>query len=230
MSGNATPIRRTLMSALLLTSGAVMLITSVAFGAYDYLADRRQTSQNLATLGEAVATNSTAALAFQNSDDAREVLAALKAERHIVAAGLYTTTGELFAAYPTSGNAIRSEGVPADGYRFERGLLIGVQPVMQGGRRLGSLYLESDLGALHDRIRSFGLIAALVLAFTCLVAYLLANRLQRQISRPILALARAMSLVSERRDYGMRVERPPGHEFGVLSDAFNNLLTQVQTA
>src|SRR5579864_8521365 len=148
------PIRRTLMYALLLTSGAVMLTTSIAFCAYEVLTYRQQTMQNLAVLAETVATNSTAALAFDNPDDAREILAALKAEHHIVTAAVYARDGALFASYSTAGASSPPVArPPPDGYRFEGGYLIGVQPVVQGDRRMGSLYIQSDLGALEDRLR-----------------------------------------------------------------------------
>src|SRR5712672_363863 len=103
MRRNTAPIRQTLMKVLLLTSGAVMLTTCLAFGAYDFLTYRRQTLHNLATLGQVIAANSTAALAFQNPDDAQEVLAALKADPHVVAATLYTLAGGSFASYPAAG-------------------------------------------------------------------------------------------------------------------------------
>ncbi len=142
----ATPIRRRLMTALLLTSGVVMLITSSAFCAYDFLTYRQQTLHNLATLGDAIAANSTAALAFQNPDDAREVLSALRAESHIVDATLFTSDGKLFASYPARRPAVQVAVPPPDGYRFEGGYLIGVQPVVQGQRRMGSLVSEGRPG------------------------------------------------------------------------------------
>lgn len=225
------PIRRTLMKVLLLTSGAVMLTTSAAFCAYDALTYRHQTMQNLAVLAEAVAANSTAALAFDNPDDARETLAALKAERHIVTAALYTPAGRLFASYSTAAASARPVATPPpDGYRFESGYLIGVQPVVQGDRRMGSLYVKSDLGALKDRLRSFGLIAALVLGVSCVVAYLLATGLQRRISRPILRLAQTVSTISEHRDYTLRAPQIEGYELGQLTETFNNMVEQVESA
>jgi signal transduction histidine kinase/ActR/RegA family two-component response regulator len=229
MRSNSTPIQRTLMGVLLLTSGAVMLTTSAAFCAYDFLTFRQQTLRNLATLGEAIAANSTAALAFENQDDAREVLAALKAEHHIVEATLFTRAGVRFATYPGGTDtavAIQQQ----DGYRFEKGYLVGVQPVVQGQRRMGTLYLKSDLQALYQRLQSFGLIAALVLGLSCAVAYVLAHRLQRQISRPILALTATVGAITARRDYTVQAQRPGGFELGQLTDAFNNLLAQVEQA
>ncbi|MDB6101847.1 MAG: hypothetical protein JWO52_1846, partial [Gammaproteobacteria bacterium] len=230
MRRTPTPIRRTLMNVLLLTSGAVMLTTCLAFGAYDFLTYRSQTLHNLATLGEVIAANSTAALAFENPDDAREVLAALKADPHVVAATLYTRTGTSFASYPDAYVGTRSAATLEDGYRFESGYLIGVQPVVQGARRMGTLYLKSDLGALYEWLQSFALIAALVLLISYVVAYLLAARLQRQISRPILTLTDTVSAIAEHRDYTVRAKRPEGHEFGLLTDAFNHMLERVEEA
>ncbi|MDB6087318.1 MAG: Histidine kinase, partial [Gammaproteobacteria bacterium] len=230
MPKRSRPIRKTLIAVILLTSGAVMLTTSAAFFAYDFLTYRQQTLRNLATLGEAIAANSTAALAFANPDDAREVLSAFKAERHVVSAALYTRTGEQFAAYPGAG-VVEASALPLrDGYRFEHGYLIGVQPVEQGGHRMGTLYVKSDLGALYERFRSFGLIAILVLALSCGVAYLISTRLQAQISAPILALANTATAISASRDYTVRAARSPGYEFGLLTDAFNHMLTRIEGA
>jgi hypothetical protein len=53
--------------------------------------------------------NSTAALAFENSDDAREVLAALRADPHVVAATLYTRAGASFASYPAADAGIKAK-------------------------------------------------------------------------------------------------------------------------
>jgi signal transduction histidine kinase/DNA-binding NarL/FixJ family response regulator len=230
MRRTPAPIRRMLMNVLLLTSGVVMLITCLAFGAYDFLTYRRQTLHNLATLGAAIATNSTAALAFENPDDGSEVLAALRADPHVVAATLYTRAGASFASYPAADAGMRPIATLQDGYRFENDYLIGVQPVVQGARRMGTLYLKSDLGAIHDWLRSFGLIAALVLGVSYAVAYLLATRLQRQISRPILTLTDTVSAIAEHRDYTVRAWRPEGHEFGLLTDAFNHMLERVEEA
>src|SRR3984957_15796907 len=143
MPHRSRPIQRTLITALLLISGAVMLTTAGAFFAYDFLTSRHATLRNLATLGSAIAANSTAALAFDNADDAREVLAAFRAESHVVAAGLYTRSGRLFASYPAASAALPAALAMADGYRFTQGQLIGVQPVIQGGHRMGTLYLTS---------------------------------------------------------------------------------------
>src|SRR6266704_5286742 len=113
----STPIRRKLMTMILLTSGAVLLLTCASFFAYEFLPVRQATVRHLSTLGEIIAANSTAALAFENQQDAKEILAALKAERHITAASLYNKDGKLFSTYPANRPAEAFPAAPAkDGY------------------------------------------------------------------------------------------------------------------
>src|SRR3989442_3385745 len=100
MLPKASPIQRKLMTMLLLTSGAVLLLTCGMFFAYEFLAFRQASVRELSTLGKVIAANSTAALAFENHNDAKEILAALQAERHIVLASLYDSEGNLFSSYP----------------------------------------------------------------------------------------------------------------------------------
>jgi PAS domain S-box-containing protein len=228
MARGETPIRRTLMTMVLVTCGAVVLVMTAGSYFYELLTYRQSTTRNLSTIGQMIATNSTAALAFNNPDDAREVLAALKVERHIVAAGLYGSDGALFATYPAGLlPAALPAALGAPGYRQQNGHLIGFEPVVQGGRRLGTLYLDSDLNALYEHLWLFSAMAALVVGISFLVAYVISRRLQHRISQPILALAETAKAVSSRQDYSVRAIRPAGEELGLLTDALNHMLTRI---
>ena len=216
------------MAMILLTSGVVLLLTCAAFFAYEFLTFRQAMIRQLATLGEIIAANSTAALAFDNPDDAQEILAALQAERHIVAASLYDQNGRLFSKYPADLPVTAFPVAPeADGYRFAHLHLAAFQPVVQGGKRLGTLYLKSDMGAMYERFQLYSGIVVLVLAGSLLVAYALSRALQRRISRPILALAETAKAISDRRDYSVRAIKHSQDELGLLTDAFNQMLTQI---
>src|SRR6058998_385416 len=134
MSLRDQPIRQKLMAILLLTSGVVVVLTCAAFLAYEFVTFRQTTLKNLSTLGRIIAANSTASLAFQNEGDAREILSALRAEPHIVAAGLYDKDGRVFSRYPADLPGETLPVVPGqDGYRFEQGYVIGFEPVAEVG-------------------------------------------------------------------------------------------------
>ncbi|HET6568643.1 MAG TPA: ATP-binding protein [Rhodothermales bacterium] len=223
------PIRRKVMTVILVTSGAVLLLTCAAYFAYEFVTFRQASIRQLSTISQIVAANSTAALAFDDRAAANEILRALRAERHIVAAGLYDHDGRLFAYYPAS---LSPDELPAtagrQGFRFERSYLSGFQPVEQGDRRLGTLYLRTDMGAMYQRFRLYGIIALLVTGVSLILAYLLSRSLQQQISRPILALAGTARVVSDRRDYSVRATKLGEDEVGSLTDAFNHMLTRIQ--
>ena len=69
-------IRRSLMRMIFLTSGVVLLVTSTGFCTYELLTFRQSSIQQLEILSRVIASNSTAALAFDNADDAASVLSA----------------------------------------------------------------------------------------------------------------------------------------------------------
>src|SRR5882672_8828587 len=100
MRSRATPIRRKLSSITMFSTGVALLVTTVLFFGGEVVAGRRSSLQELRILSEAIASNSTAALAFDNPDDARGVLAAFRADPHIVAAALYSRDRRLFVSYP----------------------------------------------------------------------------------------------------------------------------------
>ena len=222
------PIQRKLMRVLLLTTCAVLSLTCTLYFAYEFFTFRHATVQQLSTLGQVIASNSTAALAFRDSADAAEILSALRADPHIVAAALYDAEGKLFSHYPQN----VSEQFPVrgleEGYYFKPSHLAGFEPVTLGDRRLGTLYLKSDMGAIYDRLMLYTAIAILVILLSLALAWLLSRRLQREISTPILKLAEAAEAVSDRNDYSVRAIRLSNDEIGLLTDAFNHMLTRIE--
>src|SRR5207247_5557090 len=114
-------------------------------------------------LAEITARNSTAVLAFENEKEAKEVLGALRVEKHIVAAGLYDKNDKLFATYPTNSASTFAATPEKCGHRFTRSQLILFRPVLEGDKRLGTLCLKSDLSAIYKKFRLYGAIVVLVI-------------------------------------------------------------------
>jgi PAS domain S-box-containing protein len=229
MIGRRTSIQRKLSSAILLTSITVLLLTGAGFVSYELITFDRWLENYLRTLGKIVGDNVVADLRFDNSKEATEDLAIVGAERHIVAAALYNSNGNLFAYWPTSASPTAFPKAPgSDGFLYEKEFLDFYSPVERPDQRLGTLYLRSDLGARRERFVPYTTIVASVLGASILVALLLARLLQRGISRPLLALADTAKTVSTRRDYSVRAIKFSNDEVGALTDAFNHMLTQIQ--
>jgi signal transduction histidine kinase len=223
------PIQNKLMRVILITCGVVLFLTYTSYFIYEFITFRETTKSQLTTLGKVIATNSTAALAFDSKNDANEILEALKAETSIVAASLYDKDGKLFAKYPRiiTDNMLPTK--PSEpGYTFSNFNLEGFQPVEQNGKQLGTLYIKYNMDVLYARFRLYGFIAFMVILLSFLVAYFLSRRLQRAISKPILQLADTARAVSEHHDYSVRAVKQSGDELGVLTDAFNHMLMQIE--
>jgi signal transduction histidine kinase/ActR/RegA family two-component response regulator len=229
MSSSATPIRRILMRMIFLSAGTVLAVTTIGFCGYEFLTFRQSSIQQLEILSQAIASNSTAALAFDNAEDAASVLTAFKADPHIVAAALYDSHGRLFATYPRGLSAAHFPAQPGTfGYGVGRGRLIGSQAVAEGTKHLGSLYVESDMGAMYARARLYALIVFLVIVVSLPLAYVISRRLQYQLLRPIVALAETTRAVSERQDYSVRAVPTGAYEFDLFTDTFNHMLGQIE--
>src|SRR5687768_1064466 len=127
---NSQSIRTRVMRVVLTTSGAVLLLTFASFFIYEFVSYKQHILRQTSMLGEIIAQNSTAALAFANQDDANEMLSALKVEEGIVAGCLYDKDGKVFAVYPADVPVAEFPPVTsALGYRYGDGFLEGFQAV-----------------------------------------------------------------------------------------------------
>lgn len=224
------PIRRKMMVVMLLTTITALLLMRGTLLVYEFVRFQKTTRRQLATIGQIIAANSTAALAFANSNDGNETLSGLRAERFITAAALYDGGGKLFSKYPTNLPDTTFPASPQeDGIRPEATSLVAFQPVAQGGRRLGTLYVRYDMGGLKQEwLRLSVGVALMAVAAVMLAAYLLSRKLQQQISRPILALAGSARAVFERQDYSIRAKKFGNDELGRLADDFNRMLARIE--
>ena len=223
------PIQKKLMRIILLISGIILLVISSVFFAYEFYAFRINTSRKLATLARVIATNSTAALAFDDQEAATETLKALKNEPHVIAAALYDKRGHLFSNYPANLPAENFPEVTEPGtFRFTGSYLEGFQAVTEGNRRLGTLYIKSDLQEIYQRLRLLAFTTLLVIAISLLLIYILSRIFQKTISGPILDLANAAKRISVNNDFSVRAVKAGNDELGYLTDSFNRMIQQIQ--
>ena len=201
---------------------------SSAFCAYEFLTFRQSSIQQLQILSRAIASNSTAALAFENAEDAASVLALSNPIRTS-----WQPRSTIFAArFSPPTPRTESAQLPArpgtTAIAFGRSALVGFQPVAEGSKQLGVLYVESDLNAMYSRMELYGLILVLVAALSLSLAFLISRRLQHRLLQPILALADTTRAVAERHDYTVRAAPTGAYEFDLFTDTFNQMLTQIQ--
>jgi len=222
-------IRHKLTLIIMFTCICALSLAGVALIFWGQVTARQTMAANLSAQAQMIADNCKAAVAFEDAEDAKETLKALSAQPSIVFAEIHTKSDEHFADYSrdgTDGNIlIEHQG---DSYSFGGGHLTVFKKIVLDDEKIGSVCLRSDMEPLHAMLRRNTIIIAAVLLFASIVAYLVSSGVQGIISGPILGLAGAARAVSEKKDYSVRVQKDSNDEVGLLVEAFNEMLNQIQ--
>ncbi len=141
-------------------------------------------ANNLSALAQVLGDNSTAALAFNDNKTAQSMLDTLKSNSHIMNAVLFDAKGQIFATYSTSPNPKVVMEQP-EGYEVSGSSLRMFRNIDMNGSKQGSLFLETDLKEMNDRMGGYLLVTALVLVLSIGVSFLTSLKLQAQISDPL---------------------------------------------
>jgi len=234
-------IKFKLTAIIMLISGIVLFSSFAAFITTDLVLLRRAMIKNVSTRADLMGTHCTAALIFNDQDDAKDILEALSTDPNITQAFLYTNNPSLFASYykdkgdssntvlgPREISNIMISGPSRQGYFFKEGHLNLFKEIVLDKETIGTLYIRSTLEEFYSRMRLYTGIGAIILLASIFLAYLLSARLQHVISEPILKLADTMNLVSDKKAYSLRAEKKSNDELGVLIDGFNEMLSLIQ--
>jgi len=229
-TGAPRSVRSKMMMVVVQTTGIALLLAAVAMSAQDLTAYRQARAAQLTTEANILALATAPALAFDDHTAAERSLVALRAHSAVLAAALYGTDGKLYAQYVRPGETAppahlsnSRTGVVMTGERVDL-----TQRVVQNGEWLGTIYLHAHFDMVH-RMVTYLEILGLLVAMSMIVALVLSTGLQRAITGPLDAMARVARQVVERRDYSLRAHRTTDDEIGVVVEAFNRMLEEVQS-
>ncbi len=226
-------IRKKLTVMSIFASGTALLLACAAFLVYELFSYRAEMINALSVRTNIIGVNSASAILFNDEAAAVETLAALKADPHTIAAGLYTRDNRIFARYVRDDQKGQA-ALPLhladqmDGYRFEDDGLILSHKIVFKGEPIGTVYIHSDMAAMNDRVWQYLGIIGVVLLASSAVAFVISSRLQQSVTRPLFQLVETAKTVSAEKDYAVRAVADSKDEMGVLVNAFNEMLVQIQ--
>jgi two-component system sensor histidine kinase/response regulator len=226
-----TSIRGKLMWITMLTTTGAVILACVAFGTYELINYRHQMSRDLSVLSEMISAEQGVGREISDPEVVREVNSWASQQRPVVLACVYSKDGRLLIKYARDKD-VPQRAVPQllgdDIDRIEQGYLVLYQPILLQGKKTGTVFIRSDLRWLSERLVEDLRIVAIILLSSWLVALLLASRLQRLISAPILDLVESARTVSETHDYSIRAAISSNDELGLLTGEFNEMLQRIQ--
>ena len=223
------PIRHKLTLLLVALVSVALALTSAAGIVNDVRTTRTLMANQFSTLANVLAANSAVALSV-DPESAQTVLSDLRAEPTIVYACAFDAQGRIVARYEVPGYESFTPPPPAgDGHAFTPdGYLDVFKRATVTEEFVGTIYLRATTEELRTHVRRAITSALTVLAAALAIAVLLSFPLQRVISGPILKLVEATRTVSKNSDFSVRVPKLAEDELGVLCDAFNSMLAQIQ--
>jgi signal transduction histidine kinase/CheY-like chemotaxis protein len=227
MGRDSGSVRSKLILMAVSTTLVALLASSIAMLLYDMRTFKQYWVDELMTQADIIASVTAPALAFNDARTAQQNLAVLRARPQILAGAIYTASGSRFAAYAQGSEAASYPSQPgAPGYRIEHGQLSVVHNIVDNGEVLGTVYLRARYG-LVERLSNYAAILGVVLLAALVLAALVASRLQKSITEPLLAVTGVAREVMQRRDFSLRVPDNSRGEIGVLVAAFNDMLAEI---
>src|ERR1039457_2080891 len=164
-------IRRKLMTILLLTSCLVLVLASLSFVISEAISFRTGVREDLSVLADMVGKNTSAALIFDDRENALKTMAGLSANPRILAAYIITSDNRIFAryigehtsnnplklqeagaSYPASANRAVIAGLRNKSDSFWRSDLNMVRDIPQDGRIIGTVVIQYDPLVLLEKL------------------------------------------------------------------------------
>ena len=213
-----------------LTMGVALAVTVLILLVNEAVTFRHLLVENLMVQANIVASNSTSALMFNNGKDAEEILSAFQRSPSVLSAAIYGNNDNIFAKYQRHTNTRYSlpNRTASDGYSFTIHSVSLFHGIVLNGKRIGTLYVESDLQAVYSHFLILCVTALLALGISFMIAGILLSRLQTAITVPIFDLAKLMSKVSSEENYAVRAHACGLDEVDTLAKGFNGMLAGIQ--
>ncbi len=219
-------------------AGMALLVLILALLISTVTGALRQQSGMLAQLrgvAQLLTANVESAVVFGDAKAAELSLSSLRERREVLVARIVLPDGKVFAVYPDTGKADSFDALEpldfsarmpftASRLRFDQRILSS-----QGGTEpLGTLSMVIDLSGMWGAIRQDILVTLGLSLLVFLLAVLLALRMQRRISEPILELADTTRRVAQTQRYDLRIGKRSHDEIGMLADGFNDMMHEIQ--
>jgi len=228
--GAPRSVRGRMMRIVVITTAIALLAAGTGMLAHDLSVYRDSWVADLDTQSSILATSTSSALISGDRAIANRNVNAMSWRPTVLMAALYSADGRLFASFMRPGESTPPMQLQAmvRSSRVSGGNVELTVPIIQEGRHLGTILLRAhhDIGA---RAMAYLGIFGLVTLMSMFVALLLSTRLQKVITEPLDSMADVARRVTTRRDYSLRAHSTTDDEIGIVVEAFNSMLDEVQT-
>ncbi len=245
------PIRRKLMIIIMSVAVTAVGVTTFSMSVIGVFNLQETLRREIEMAANIVGERNKFSIQFGNQVEVTHNLEVFKVRPSVRRACIYDERGHVFAFYPMPSDqaagflntesgfraAAQCPLFNAELTRMRDGNIETYRHIRLGEQRVGGIYIQSDLRQIDQYINNkiYTALAVILAVFT--LSYLLALRLQKEISRPILELANVATRVSAYKDYSYRVlakkseediDRDYSREVATLVKSFNTMLSDIE--
>ena len=224
-------IERKLRYAMMTTAEIGLLFSLIVYSVTDYMKSKEAMREKVQNLAEVFATNSQAAVYFEDNAAAQELLLGLDVVSQVNEAHLLTKDGRILASYVREGRITFNQQLPPpekSTVTMTTDWMDVAKAIKFQEQAIGTIVIRASLAPLYKQITINIASAILITVIAIIFSYIAAFRLQRVISSPITELAGAMKQVSTSQIYSSPVSKKNDDEIGQLYDSFDEMLTQIR--
>jgi PAS domain S-box-containing protein len=221
-------IRNKIIAIILFTTVTALSIGFAIISVRDIKRLKADTLAHLSLNARLIGDYCIVPITFGNKLQAVEALSRLKFIESVDVGYLFDESGNLFASYPDS--VKKPPGIYMDERRsaiFEDGYFHITEPILFEDTPIGTLYLKANSKLLVKETQKLAIILSSDFLIMLIISYLLAVRLQKLFTKPILKLADMTAAISLNQDFTLQIEPYGKDEIGFLYRQFNNLLSQL---
>lgn len=220
-------IKSKLVLFMSLTSFFALLLTFMAFLYLQAYSMRNDLFHDVELLAQSVAWTCSSADILSNPISAQSKIDSLKAKPDVYEVRLTDAKGDILAQFSRGADENTAMETFFSLLPF-RDYFDHIEPVIQGHDIRGYLTIRTGYSIIAKRLCGYAALGAAGLLVYSLFALVLANYLQRFISRPVELLLRSMDDVARSKDYSKRLVCDRSDEMGRLFAGFNNMLGEIE--
>lgn len=220
----------------IIVSVCIAIISFESYLHFGALEDKKQNLvERVSALARGVAVNLSAAVVFNDSYGATEVLAAFSVDPDVLSVAIHTNNSDVFSQYQKGKNdkvEYESEFIDKSKHHTlpfftEQYLFIHI-PILLDREKVASMHIVVSLDRLNVEISEIEMFAMSILMLISLVGYLIIHRIQQWVINPVVELNQAMIQIIQGDNNISRPETTTNDELGDLVNCFNDMLDKLQ--
>lgn len=217
---------------LLIITGAstfAIILGLVAYSVFDVINYREEIKNNSSITAALVGEYCKVPLSFGYNDEVDEVLIKLNAIPEIVNAFVFEHNGNLFSEYNRDDKSnLMINNYEEINFSDNWNYIHIIHEIKTGNEVEGTIYLRVSTASILEKIISNGSIILILLILLAIPIYIIANRLQKIISQPILNLAEASKQIARSESYEIVVDKNRKDEIGFLYRRFSEMVAKLK--